>query len=259
MASEAMRDTGRETSEGANVDPAELEKFARIAAEWWDPFGKFGPLHKLNPVRLAFIRDEICIQTGRDRFAKRPLEGLTLLDVGCGGGLVSEPMARLGAQVTGLDAAAENIGVAKLHAEQSGLSIDYRAGLLEDLLAEGAAPRDVVLALEIVEHVPDIEKFVADVAAMAKPGGVVIFSTINRTLKALAQAKIAAEYILRWVPMGAHDPRKFVKPAELDQALRAAGLTPEPAAGMTYSPLLDSWRLSDDVSVNYLMAAVKAG
>ncbi|MEL6365778.1 MAG: bifunctional 2-polyprenyl-6-hydroxyphenol methylase/3-demethylubiquinol 3-O-methyltransferase UbiG [Pseudomonadota bacterium] len=246
-----------ETAARGNVDPAELKKFADVADAWWDPFGKFGPLHKLNPTRLGAIRDEACAHFQRDRYQKRPLEGLTLLDVGCGGGLVSEPMARLGATVTGLDAEPKNLAAARAHAAEGGLSIDYREGLLEDLVAAGEPQRDIVLALEIVEHVPDVEAFMAACAAMAKPGGLVVFSTINRTLKALALAKIGAEYILRWVPMGAHDPRKFVKPDELAAAARRAGLAPERPVGMTYAPLLDAWRLSDDVSVNYLLATPK--
>jgi len=247
------------TDTAANVDAAELKKFADVADEWWDPFGKFGPLHKLNPVRLGFIRDEACAHFGRDRRSRRPLEGLTVLDVGSGGGLVSEPMARLGADVLGVDAEPKNVAVAAAHAEGSGLSLVYRQAMLEDLETSGEPLRDVVLALEIVEHVPDVDAFVAAVVARARPGGLILMSTINRTLKAFALAKVGAEYVLRWVPRGAHDPRKFVKPDELSRALGATGAKAAPAVGVTYAPLLDAWRLSDDVAVNYMMSATRVG
>lgn len=242
----------------SSVDAAEIEKFSRIAAEWWDPFGKFKPLHKFNPIRLAIIRDHLCSHFGRDATARAPLQGLRLLDVGCGGGLVAEPMARLGATVIGIDAAARNIGTARVHAAQSGLSIDYEATTVEALLASGTAPFDVVLNLEVVEHVADVGRFLTDSAHLVAPGGVMVVATINRTLKALATAKIAAEYVLRWLPAGTHDPRKFVRPAEVTTALEAAGLNVRGTSGVAYQLMLDAWRETSDLSVNYMVFAARA-
>ena len=239
------------------IDPDEVEKFGRIAAEWWDPMGKFKPLHKFNPVRLGLIRDQICDHFGRDRFAKKPLEGLRLLDIGCGGGLVSEPMARLGATVTGVDAAEGNIKTAQVHAEQSKLNIDYRNTTAEDLVASGEEPFDVVLNLEVVEHVADVELFLQTSAQLVRPGGFFALATLNKTVKAAATAVVAAEYILGWLPRGTHDPRKFVRPREAREALTEAGLNVTDARGLTYMPLLDSWQVSDDLSVNYMMFANK--
>lgn len=237
------------------IDPDEVSKFEAIAAEWWDPLGKFKPLHKFNPVRLGLIRDEICEHFGRDRFDRKPLEGIRLLDIGCGGGLVSEPMARLGASVTGIDAAEGNIKTAMVHAEQSRLDIDYRNTSAEDLLASGEDPFDVVLNLEVVEHVADVELFLNTSAGLLKPGGLMALATLNRTLKAAATAVFAAEYILRWLPRGTHDPRKFVKPEEARHHLEAAGLTITAERGLTYLPLLDGWRVGSDLSVNYMLFA----
>ncbi|MEM1379724.1 MAG: bifunctional 2-polyprenyl-6-hydroxyphenol methylase/3-demethylubiquinol 3-O-methyltransferase UbiG [Pseudomonadota bacterium] len=239
------------------IDPSEVEKFERIAAEWWDPLGKFKPLHKFNPARLGLIRDALCAHFDRDRFAKKPLEGLRVLDIGCGGGLVAEPMARLGAQVTAIDAAEGNVKTAKVHAEQSGLTIDYRHTSAEDLLASGEAPFDAVLTLEIVEHVADIDLFLKTAAGLVRPGGILALATLNRTLKAAATAVFAAEYILRWVPRGTHDPRKFVKPVEAKKYLYNAGLQVTEQKGLSYLPLLDSWRVGSDLSVNYMMFATK--
>ncbi|GGY52386.1 bifunctional 2-polyprenyl-6-hydroxyphenol methylase/3-demethylubiquinol 3-O-methyltransferase UbiG [Parvularcula lutaonensis] len=239
------------------IDPDEVAKFQAIAAEWWDPLGKFKPLHKFNPVRLGLIRDQVCEHFGRDRFARKPLEGIRLLDIGCGGGLVSEPMARLGASVTGIDAAEGNIKTAKVHAEQSGLEIDYRNTTAEELLASGEEKFDVVLNLEVVEHVADVGLFLKTSADLVKPGGMMALATINRTLKAAATAVFAAEYILRWLPRGTHDPRKFVKPAEAKKHLVDAGLEITAEKGLTYLPLLDSWRVGDDMSVNYMIFASK--
>ncbi|MEQ8179429.1 MAG: bifunctional 2-polyprenyl-6-hydroxyphenol methylase/3-demethylubiquinol 3-O-methyltransferase UbiG [Amphiplicatus sp.] len=241
------------------VDPGEVEKFSKMAAEWWDPFGKFKPLHKFNPVRLAYIRDGACAHFARDRRAKLPLQGLRLLDVGCGGGLVAEPMARLGAEVVGVDASETNIKVATLHAEEGGLRIDYRAGTVESLVEAGEAPFDIVLNLEAVEHVADIDLFLQSSAALVRPGGFMIVATINRTLKAFALAKVGAEYILGWLPRGTHDPRKFVKPEEIRMALGGAGMTVTASAGVAYNPLLDIWRVSENTDVNYMLTAVKAG
>lgn len=239
------------------IDPNEVEKFASIADEWWDPFGKFKPLHKFNPIRLAYLRDSVCMHFGRDRHAKNPLEGLRLLDIGCGGGLVAEPMRRLGAEVVALDAAERNIKTAMAHAAPLGLDIDYRNTTVEELMASGEAPFDVVLNLEVVEHVADVDLFLKTAGDFVKPGGIMIVATINRTLKALALAKIGAEYVLRWLPAGTHDPRKFVKPDEAKAALTSAGLTVTAEAGVSYNPLMDIWRISEDTDVNYMLTAVK--
>lgn len=244
-------------SSTTTIDPEETAKFERIAAEWWDPLGKFKPLHKFNPVRLGLIRDQLCDHFGRDRFANKPLEGLRILDVGCGGGLVSEPMARLGATVTGIDAAEGNVKTAKVHAEQSKLTIDYRATSAEDLLASGIEPFDAVLNLEVVEHVADVGLFLQTSADLVRPGGMMALATLNRTLKAAATAVFAAEYILRWLPRGTHDPRKFLKPSEVKQHLVKAGLTITEEKGLTYLPLLDGWRINQDMSVNYMIFAEK--
>jgi len=240
------------------IDPAEIEKFSAIADEWWDPFGKFKPLHKFNPVRLAYIRDGACAHFDRDRRAKKPLEGLRLLDIGCGGGLVAEPMSRLGAEVVAIDAAERNIKTAMAHAAPLGLDIDYRSTTVEDLAAAGEPPFDIVLNLEVVEHVADVGLFLETAAGLVKPGGMMVMATINRTLKALALAKVGAEYLLRWVPAGTHDPRKFVKPEEAKAALARAGLSVTAEAGVGYNPLMNIWRINEDTSVNYMLTAVKA-
>ncbi len=239
------------------IDDAEVEKFSKIAAEWWDPFGKFKPLHKFNPIRLALIRDTLCAHFGRDPMEKRPLERLRLIDIGCGGGLVSEPMCRLGAQMVSIDAAERNVKTALAHAAESGLDIDYRHTSVEDLLASGEPPFDAVLNLEVVEHVADVDLFLGSSANLVKPGGMMAVATINRTAKALLTAKIGAEYILRWLPAGTHDPRKFVKPEEVRRALESRGLTISAEHGVTYQPLLDAWRVTADLSVNYMMFAEK--
>lgn len=239
------------------IDEDEVAKFSAIAAEWWDPVGKFRPLHKFNPTRIALIRDRICQHFGLDKNIRRPLEGLRLLDIGCGGGLISEPMTRLGAKVTGLDASEKNIKTAIVHADESGLEIDYRAGTVEALAEAGEPPFDAVLNLEVVEHVADVDLFLGTSATLVKPGGLMAVATINRTLKALATAKIGAEYILRWLPAGTHDPRKFVKPSEIREALEGAGLTFDSALGVNYVPFKDQWRVTADLSVNYMMFATR--
>jgi len=250
---------GARTASGTTtIDPDEVRKFSAIADEWWDPFGKFKPLHKFNPIRLAYIRDGACAHFGRDRRAKAPLEGLRLLDIGCGGGLVAEPMRRLGASVTAIDASERNVKTAMAHAAPLNLDIDYRATTAEDLLASGVEPFDIVLNLEVVEHVADVDLFLETSAQLIKPSGMMVMATLNRTLKALALAKIGAEYILRWLPAGTHDPRKFVKPDEAKAALARAGLTVIAEAGVSYNPLMDIWRISDDTDVNYMLTAVKA-
>lgn len=251
---ETTTNTGKTT-----IDPAEIEKFTAIADEWWDPFGKFKPLHKFNPVRLAYIRDGACAHFGRDRRAKKPLEGLRLLDIGCGGGLVAEPMRRLGAEVVAIDAAERNVKTAMAHADPLGLDIDYRATTVEALAEAGEPPFDIILNLEVVEHVADVDLFLETSASLLKPGGMMVLATINRTLKALALAKVGAEYVLRWLPAGTHDPRKFVKPEEAEAPLLRKGLSVTAQAGVSYNPLLDIWRVSDDMDVNYMLTAVKPG
>lgn len=241
-----------------NVDKVEVERFAAIAAEWWDPHGKFRPLHQLNPVRLTFMRNEILAHSGGDSRSGKPFAGLTVLDVGCGGGLISEPLARMGAMVTGLDPAAENIAVARAHAQGQGLALEYVAGATDDLAHTGRQ-FDCVTALEVVEHVPDVTAFFASCAALLKPGGLFLTSTINRTTKSYALAIVAAEYIFGWLPRGTHQWNRFVTPAELRDHLSAAGLEPHAERGMTYSPLKGEWSLSDDSEVNYLASATKAG
>ncbi|MEO1251126.1 MAG: bifunctional 2-polyprenyl-6-hydroxyphenol methylase/3-demethylubiquinol 3-O-methyltransferase UbiG [Pseudomonadota bacterium] len=240
------------------IDSDEIEKFSAIAAEWWDPFGKFKPLHKFNPARLAYIRDAACAHFGRDRHEKTPLKGLRLLDIGCGGGLVAEPMTRLGAEVVAIDASERNIKTAMAHAAEQKLAIDYRCTTVEDLARAGEAPFDIVLNLEVVEHVADVDLFLQTSAGLTAPGGMLIMATINRTLKALALAKVGAEYVLRWLPAGTHDPRKFVKPDEARSAFHRAGMNVTAEAGVTYNPLLDVWRISDDTSVNYMLTAIRA-
>lgn len=241
----------------ASIDPAEIARFSAMAAEWWDPQGKFRPLHKFNPVRLQFIRDRIATHFRRDTLSDNPFSGLRLLDIGCGGGLVSEPMARLGAEVVGADAAERNIGVASLHAAEAGVTVDYRCTSAEDLAAAGER-FDVVLALEVVEHVADLEGFLSCCGQMVKPGGLLIAATLNRTPKSYALGIVAAEYILGWVPRGTHDWKKFLKPHELAGALRRAGLTLQEVAGVSYSLLDDRWKIGRDTDVNYMMMAVKS-
>jgi 2-polyprenyl-6-hydroxyphenyl methylase/3-demethylubiquinone-9 3-methyltransferase len=240
------------------ADAGEVGRFQALADTWWDATGAMAPLHRINPVRLTFIRDRMAAHFRRDATARAPFAGLDLLDIGCGGGLLCEPMARLGARVTGIDAAEKNVAVARLHAEQSGLDIAYRCALPEDLAAEGAQ-FDAVLNMEVIEHVADIPAFMAACATLVKPGGATVIATLNRTLKSLAFAKVGAEYVLRWLPAGTHDWRKFVKPSELARQVRANGMSVAQLSGMTYQPLADRWSLGDDTSVNYLMFAVKKG
>jgi 2-polyprenyl-6-hydroxyphenyl methylase/3-demethylubiquinone-9 3-methyltransferase len=240
------------------VDPAEVERFSRMAAEWWDPKGKFKPLHKFNPVRLAVLKREISARFGRDPRAADSLKGLRILDIGCGGGLVAEPLARLGATVVGIDPSATNVEVAALHAAQSGLSVDYRAATAEDLAAAGET-FDVVLALEVVEHVTDVPAFLEIAAGMVKPGGLMAVATINRTLKALGLAIIGAEYVLRWLPRGTHSYDKLVRPEEVEGPLQDAGLTLLDRGGVVYDPLRDLWKESRDTDVNYMVIAARPG
>jgi len=261
-----MRDLSRRTeivvspashrAEPSTVDPAEIARFAAMAANWWDPHGECRPLHRLNPTRLGFIRDRLAGHFARDVGVRSPFAGLSLLDIGCGGGLVSEPMARLGFAVSGVDAAAENIAVAGSHAAAQGLAIDYRHDTAEALVAEGAQ-FDVVLALEVVEHVAEPAAFLASIGQLVRPGGAVVLSTLNRTAKAYALGIVGAEYLLRWVPRGTHSSAKFVKPSELAAGARRAGLEVRELAGMQYDPFRDSWSLGRDLDVNYLMFATR--
>lgn len=240
-----------------SIDPAEVAKFSSIAAEWWDPKGKFRPLHRFNPVRLGFIRDTIEAHFSLSPDLKRPFEGLRILDIGCGGGLISEPMARLGASVTGVDASEKNIKTALTHAEEGGLEIDYRAGTVEALVEAGEPAFDVVLNLEVVEHVADPKTFLSDCARLVRPGGLMIVATINRTTKAYALTILGAEYILRWLPRGTHEFEKYLKPDEISAVMQKAGLAPQRPQGVSYNPLADSWRLSADTKVNYLLVATR--
>ncbi|WP_176250275.1 MULTISPECIES: bifunctional 2-polyprenyl-6-hydroxyphenol methylase/3-demethylubiquinol 3-O-methyltransferase UbiG [unclassified Sulfitobacter] len=241
----------------STVDPAEIEKFQAMAAEWWDENGKFKPLHMLNPCRLEYITNQIAGEFDRDLKAPLPFKGLRILDIGCGGGLLSEPMARLGADVVGADAAAGNIPVAQLHAEQSGLTIDYRHTTAE-ALAEAGEQFDVVVNMEVVEHVASPIDYLTACRQLLKPGGLHICSTLNRNPKSFMMAIIGAEHIMRWLPKGTHEWSKFITPDELFDLLRNAGLTPVDRKGFVFNPILWSWSLSDrDLSVNYVTASTK--
>ena len=239
-----------------SVDPEEIARFAALAETWWDDAGPMRPLHKLNPTRLRWIKDAIAERFDRDPKAADALAGLRILDVGCGAGILSEPLARMGAMVVGIDPAPEVIAAAKLHATQGGLAIDYRAATAEDLAAKGEQ-FDVVMAMEVVEHVTDVPRFVATSGSMVKPGGLMIASTINRTMKAFALAIIGAEYVLRWLPRGTHTYDKLVTPAELTAAFKGAGLMPRAETGVMYLPFVDEFRLTGDLDVNYMMAATR--
>lgn len=240
-----------------SIDVDEVAKFSAMAAEWWDPRGKFRPLHKFNPVRLSFIRAQIEAHFDIPEGRKAPFSGLKGLDIGCGGGLVSEPMARLGLTMTSVDASEPNIKTAMTHAAEAGLDIDFRAGTAEGLLAAGEGPFDVVFNLEVVEHVAGPAAFLADSAHLLAPGGIMFLATLNRTPKAFALAVVGAEYVLRWLPRGTHEFHKFLKPEELAAPLEGAGLTCAPPTGVSYNPLSDSWRLTGDTSVNYMMVATR--
>ena len=241
----------------SSIGPAEVERFSRIAAEWWDPRGKFAPLHKFNPVRLAFIRDQGLYRFRRDSTARRPFEGLRLLDIGCGGGLLSEPMTRLGFQVTGVDASERNIGTASAHAAEQGLDIDYRASTAEALIEAGEPAFDVILNMEVIEHVADPGEYLRSCAQLLKPGGLMIVATLNRTLKAFALAKLGAEYVLRWLPIGTHDWNKFLTPDELRGFLSGQPVALDGPFGVVFNPLAGKWTESSDVGVNYMMTVVR--
>ena len=241
----------------STVDPSEIAKFEAMAAEWWDPEGKFKPLHMLNPCRLDYITTQIAGEFDRDLKSPLPFQGLRLLDIGCGGGLLSEPMARLGATVVGADAAEGNLPVARLHAEQSGLDIDYRHTTAE-ALAEAGEQFDIVLNMEVVEHVADPLSFLTAARQLLKPGGLQICSTINRNPKSFAVAIVGAEVVMRWLPRGTHEWSKFITPDELFDLLTQAGLDPVDRKGFVFNPLAWSWSISDrDLSVNYVTASTK--
>ena len=241
---------------GTTVDAAEVARFAALAAEWWDPDGRFRPLHRFNPERVRFIRDHAATRFGRDAAGATPLAGLRVLDIGTGGGLVAEPMARLGASVTGIDPAEQNIGTARTHAGQMGLTIDYQATTAEDLAATGAQ-FDIVLAMEVVEHVADTHAFFDAIGALTAPGGMVVAATLNRTLRAYALAIVGAEYVMRWLPVGTHDWHKFLTPIELAALMAGGGLIARETMGLVYNPISGRWRLGRDTGVNYLIYAEK--
>ena len=241
----------------SSIDPAEVERFSRIAAEWWDPRGKFAPLHKFNPVRLAFIRDQALYRFNADPRARQPFEGLRLLDIGCGGGLLCEPMTRLGFQVVGVDASARNIGTASAHATEQGLNIDYRASTAEALVEAGEPLFDVILNMEVIEHVANPQTFTQICVDMLKPEGLMFVATISRTLKSFGLAIIGAEYVLRWLPKGTHQWEKFITPAELKTWLANNSISIKGETGVTYHPLANEWRRSRDMDVNYMLVGQK--
>ena len=245
-----------ETNNTSTASAQEIARFTAMADAWWDPNGKFKPLHQINPLRIEYIRNLICQHHDRDPKGTKPLNKIKLLDIGCGGGLVCEPMQRLGATVTGIDAGKKNIAIASLHAKQSGLKINYCHQLPEDL-TKTKDTFDVVLNMEVIEHVKNVDTFLKSSVSLVKPGGLMVLSTINRTMKSLILAKIGAEYILRWLPVGTHDWRKFVKPSELASGLRSCKVNVTDVTGMVYNPFKNIWSLSDDLSVNYLVSAKK--
>lgn len=242
----------------SSIDAAEVAKFSALAEEWWDPAGKFAPLHKFNPIRLGFIRDVAAARFGRDARSLKPFEGLSLLDIGCGGGLLCEPMARLGFEVLGADASERNVMTAAAHAAASAVAATYRATTAEELAEEELA-FDVVLNMEVVEHVADLHAYLAACARLVAPGGAMFVATLNKTLKSLALAKIGAEYVLGWLPRGTHDWSRFVEPARLRGLLEENGLNILKTQGIAFDPLAWGWRLSSDVDVNYIMVAGRAG
>lgn len=251
-----MSDKSKRTpiGEDSTVDQAEIDHFASLAKEWWNPVGKFKPLHKFNPVRLSYIRENLCNHFTRDPNKPQALANLRILDIGCGGGLLSEPIARMGADVVGADASQTNIEVASLHAQQSGLTIDYRATTAEDL-AEAGEQFDVVLNMEVVEHVADVDLFLTACSSMVKPGGLMLVATINRTWKANALAIFMAESVLRWLPKGTHQYQKLVRPEEIEKPVLASGMTIKEKTGVIYHAISDTWTRSSDMDVNYMILA----
>jgi len=241
----------------STVDQAEVDQFARLATKWWDPQGPMAALHKFNPVRLAYIRDRACERFGRDPKRLDSLSGLRILDIGCGGGILCEPLARLGAEMVGADPSERNIAAAREHAARSGVAVDYRCTTAE-ALADAGERFDIVLAMEVVEHVTDVGLFVSRCAEMVKPGGLMILATINRTLKAFALAIVGAEYVLRWLPVGTHQWDKFVTPNELEIALTKSGLDVTAETGVIYNLFADRWERSTDTDVNYMLVAERS-
>jgi len=247
----------RQTDAGSGtVDPREVARFAAQAGTWWDESGSMRMLHRLNPLRIGYIRDQAAAHFGRDPKRLDSLAALRILDIGCGGGILSEPLARLGGDVTGIDPAEENVAAAKAHAEAAGVAVDYRATTAE-ALADAGERFDLVLAMEVVEHVADVDLFVRRAGEMVKPGGLMIAATINRTLKSFALAIVAAEYVLGWLPRGTHSWDKLVTPDELDRAFAHAGLSPVHSTGVVYDPFADAWKLSRDTDVNYMTTATR--
>jgi len=238
----------------SSLDPAEVEKFSKMAAEWWNPKGKFGVLHVFNPVRLAWIKEQVCARFGLDPMLREPFKGLRFLDIGCGGGLLCEPMARLGANVVGVDPSEKNIKTASVHAAEMELAIDYRVGKAEDL-AEAGEKFDVILNMEVIEHVALPQFFVKNCCAMLKPSGLMFVATLNRTLKSFAFAIVGAEYVLGWLPKGTHEWEKFIKPEELKLWLEQNGTAVKAQSGVTYHPLANEWRRAKDMDVNYMVVA----
>ncbi|CAN5466214.1 bifunctional 3-demethylubiquinone 3-O-methyltransferase/2-octaprenyl-6-hydroxy phenol methylase [soil metagenome] len=252
----------QDAAAGPSIDPADVARFSAQAAKWWDEKGPFAPLHKFNPARLAFVRDRAAGHFGRNTRTRAPFEGLSLIDVGCGGGLLAEPMRRMGFAVTAIDASPENIGTARAHAEPQGLDIAYRAATVEQMEAAmneegGAGPFDVVLTMEVIEHVADPEAFVRSCSRLVAPGGMMIVATLNRTLKGLLLGKFAAEYVLRWVPAGTHDWRQFLKPEEIRSMLAQEPMTVTGPFGLALNPLTGAWSESDDTGINYMMIGTR--
>ena len=245
------------TVEATTIDPEDVARFSAIANEWWDPDGKFKPLHRFNPIRLQYIRDRLCAQFGRDTQSLRPFDGLRVLDVGCGGGLISEPLSRMGADVTGIDASDRNVGTARVHAEKSGLDIDYRVTTVEELAAMGDT-FDAVISMEVVEHVADVDLFLDGCATLMDANGAIVLATLNRTPKSFAFGIVGAEYIMRWLPRGTHDWKKFVRPSELARGLRRNRVSVDDISGLTFNPLSGEWKISNDVSVNYVLFGTRS-
>jgi len=242
----------------ASVDPADVARFNRLGEMWWDKTGKMGILHDINPIRVKYVEDHACRFLHLDKETAQPFAGLKLADIGCGGGILAEALAELGASVTAIDPAPNNIAVARAHAEKQGLSIDYR-NITAEALAETGEQFDIVTALEVIEHVEGPRAFLEKLGTLVKPGGLMFLATIDRTVKSYMLAIVGAEYVLRWVPRGTHDHAKFIRPDELSGWLRRAGLREIDRAGMSFTPLTRTWRKSHDTDVNYLMAAKKDG